>query len=172
MPQPLPVTVFLGGPPALILAAIAPLPEDVPELVLASLLAGEKLKMTKDPFGGHRLAAEAEFALVGFARPAWKLRHDELPRDVDMLFEGSEHFLTRRSPNPLPSVHRQAELHRFDSLSKRMRLDRECFLKDNRCSSVAIRLNQDRSRPLLQRAYDNCCNSSEKWLALEQDPPF
>lgn len=69
MPQPLPVTVFLGGPPALILAAIAPLPEDVPELVLASLLAGEKLKMTKDPLGGHRLAAEAEFALVGFARP-------------------------------------------------------------------------------------------------------
>ncbi|MCM3869837.1 MAG: UbiD family decarboxylase, partial [Pyrinomonadaceae bacterium] len=38
----LPVTVFLGGPPALILAAIAPLPEDVPELILASLLAGEK----------------------------------------------------------------------------------------------------------------------------------
>ncbi len=66
--QPLPVTVFLGGPPALILAAIAPLPEDVPELVLASLLAGEKLKMTKDPLGGpHRLAAEAEFALVGSA---------------------------------------------------------------------------------------------------------
>ena len=75
--QPLPVTVFLGGPPALILAAIAPLPEDVPELVLASLLAGQKLKMTKLPLdkapgvglGGHRLAAEAEFALVGHAPP-------------------------------------------------------------------------------------------------------
>ncbi|HSS20999.1 MAG TPA: UbiD family decarboxylase [Pyrinomonadaceae bacterium] len=66
----LPVTVFLGGPPALILAAIAPLPEDVPELVLASLLAGEKLKMSKNPLGGaHRLAAEAEFALVGQAPP-------------------------------------------------------------------------------------------------------
>jgi UbiD family decarboxylase len=65
----LPVTVFLGGPPALILAAIAPLPEDVPELVLASLLAGEKLRMTGNPLGGHRLAAEAEFALVGFAPP-------------------------------------------------------------------------------------------------------
>src|SRR5947207_2877087 len=66
--QPLPVTVFLGGPPALILAAVAPLPEDVPELVLASLLAGEKLKMSKNPLGGpHRLAAEAEFALVGQA---------------------------------------------------------------------------------------------------------
>ncbi len=68
--QPLPVTVFLGGPPALILAAIAPLPEDVPELVLASLLAGEKLKMARNPLGGpHRLAAEAEFALVGHAPP-------------------------------------------------------------------------------------------------------
>jgi len=67
--QPLPVTVFLGGPPALILAAIAPLPEDVPELVLASLLAGEKLRMTTHPFAGpYRLAAEAEFALVGQAR--------------------------------------------------------------------------------------------------------
>jgi UbiD family decarboxylase len=73
--QALPVTVFLGGPPALILAAIAPLPEDVPELVLASLLAGEKLKMSANPFGGppgtlpHRLAAEAEFALIGKAPP-------------------------------------------------------------------------------------------------------
>ena len=28
--EPLPVTVFLGGPPALILSAIAPLPENVP----------------------------------------------------------------------------------------------------------------------------------------------
>src|SRR5690348_250026 len=67
--QNFPVTIFLGGPPALILSAIAPLPEDVPELVLASLLAGEKLKMTKNPLGGHRLAAEAEFALVGYAKP-------------------------------------------------------------------------------------------------------
>jgi UbiD family decarboxylase len=76
--QALPVTVFLGGPPALILAAIAPLPEDVPELVLASLLAGGKLKMTKDPRGGpHRLAAEAEFALVGKAQP--HKRHPEGP---------------------------------------------------------------------------------------------
>jgi UbiD family decarboxylase len=67
--QPLPVTVFLGGPPALILAAVAPLPENVPELMLASLLAGEKLRMTRNPAGEHRLAAEAEFALVGHAPP-------------------------------------------------------------------------------------------------------
>ncbi|MEP6570687.1 MAG: UbiD family decarboxylase [Acidobacteriota bacterium] len=99
--QPLPVTVFLGGPPALILAAIAPLPEDVPELVLASLLAGQKLKMTKNPRGGaHRLAAEAEFALVGQAPPHqrrpegpfgdhygyYSLQHDYPVFEVDAVF--------------------------------------------------------------------------------------
>jgi menaquinone biosynthesis decarboxylase len=70
MNQALPVTMFLGGPPALILAAIAPLPEDVPELVLASVLAGERIGMTKNPLGHkHRLVAEAEFALVGQVPP-------------------------------------------------------------------------------------------------------
>src|SRR5256884_881088 len=69
MDQILPVTVFLGGPPALIISAIAPLPEDVPELILASLLGGEKLRMANNPTGGaHRLVAEAEFALIGNSR--------------------------------------------------------------------------------------------------------
>src|SRR5437868_6762033 len=78
MDQILPVTVFLGGPPALIISAIAPLPEDVPELILASLLGGEKLRMTKNPSGGaHRLVAEAEFALIGHAHP--HLRQPEGP---------------------------------------------------------------------------------------------
>lgn len=97
----LPVTVFLGGPPALILAAIAPLPEDVPELVLASVLAGEKLKMVKNPLpGGQRLVAEAEFALAGYAPPRerrpegpfgdhygyYSLRHDFPVFHVDAVF--------------------------------------------------------------------------------------
>ena len=69
--QSLPVTVFLGGPPALILAAIAPLPEDVPELVLASLLAGEKLKMTKNPLGWSTSSGRGSGVCAGWAR----LRH-------------------------------------------------------------------------------------------------
>ena len=39
------VNVYLGGPPALMLAAIAPLPENVPELLLCSLLLGHKLPL-------------------------------------------------------------------------------------------------------------------------------
>jgi UbiD family decarboxylase len=65
--RPLPATVFLGGPPALILAAIAPLPEDVPELLLASLLLGEKLPRV--PGEPHPLVAEAEFAFQGRIPP-------------------------------------------------------------------------------------------------------
>jgi 3-polyprenyl-4-hydroxybenzoate decarboxylase len=62
--QSLPATVFLGGPPALILAAIAPLPENVPELMLASLIAGRRLPQVHG-HGPHPLIADAEFALIG-----------------------------------------------------------------------------------------------------------
>jgi UbiD family decarboxylase len=67
--QPLPVTVFLGGPPALILSAIAPLPENVPELMLASLIAGQRLPQALGP-AAHPLIASAEFALIGEVPPA------------------------------------------------------------------------------------------------------
>jgi UbiD family decarboxylase len=67
--QSLPVTVFLGGPPALTLAAIAPLPENVPELMLASLIAGERLKLVAPGPGPHPLVAGAEFALIGKVAP-------------------------------------------------------------------------------------------------------
>ncbi len=62
--EALPVTVFLGGPPALILSAIAPLPENVPELMLASLIAGARLPQVHG-HGSHPLIANAEFALIG-----------------------------------------------------------------------------------------------------------
>jgi 3-polyprenyl-4-hydroxybenzoate decarboxylase len=66
--RPLPVTVFLGGPPALILAAIAPLPENVSELMLASLIAGRRLGTCPGP-GPHPLIRSAEFALCGRVPP-------------------------------------------------------------------------------------------------------
>jgi UbiD family decarboxylase len=68
--QALPATVFLGGPPALILAAIAPLPENVPEMMLASLIAGRRLPQVTGPDGHqHPLVATAEFALMGEVPP-------------------------------------------------------------------------------------------------------
>ena len=59
------VNVYLGGPPALILAAIAPLPENVPELLLCSLLLGKKLPCAINPHGKLDLLNEVEFCLSG-----------------------------------------------------------------------------------------------------------
>jgi UbiD family decarboxylase len=65
----LPVNIHVGGPPALMLAAIAPLPENVPEGLLASLLLQRKLALASNPHGDLPLFAEAEFALVGEVAP-------------------------------------------------------------------------------------------------------
>src|SRR4029450_11719503 len=101
--------VFRGVPPALILAAVAPLPENVPELMLASLIAGERLaRVDPPPAGPHPLgaraarpplAARAGLALIGRGPPRerrpegpfgdhygyYSLRHDYPVFHVDWL---------------------------------------------------------------------------------------
>jgi UbiD family decarboxylase len=104
--QPLPVTVFLGGPPALLVSAVAPLPENVPELMLASLLEGEKLKVTREPKGAHRLIAEAEFALVGHAPP--RERRPEGPF--------GDHYGYYSLQHDYPVFHCDALYHRRDAI--------------------------------------------------------
>lgn len=56
-------------------------------------------------------------ALIGFARPEWRLRNDELPRDVDLLFEGSEYnvHITLVNHTHLPSYTKKIQriLERF-----------------------------------------------------------
>ncbi len=63
--EDLPVHVVVGGPPGLILSAIAPLPENVPEFLLTSVFQGSRLAMAKNPHGPLPLVAEAEFTLIG-----------------------------------------------------------------------------------------------------------
>ena len=65
MGRRLPVSVFLGGPPALTLAAIAPLPEGVDERLLAALMLGRPLDVIPRDGTGHRIPAAAEFVLEG-----------------------------------------------------------------------------------------------------------
>ncbi|MEM7306814.1 MAG: UbiD family decarboxylase [Planctomycetota bacterium] len=67
--RPLPVVIHLGGPPAVTLGAIAPLPENVPEMLLSSLLLGRKLGITQTAHGPLPVIAEAEIALVGEVAP-------------------------------------------------------------------------------------------------------
>ena len=103
--QKLAATVFLGGPPALILSAVAPLPENVPELMLASLIAGERLRQVHGR-GPHPLIADAEFALIGDVPP--HVRKPEGP------FGDHYGYYSLRHDYPVFEVRRVA--HRSDAI--------------------------------------------------------
>lgn len=63
------VNIFLGGAPAMTVAAVMPLPEGMPELSFAGLLAGHRLPMTNIP--GHLpVSSEADFCISGVVHPA------------------------------------------------------------------------------------------------------
>lgn len=104
--QPLPVTIFIGGPPALILSAITPLPENVPEILIAGLLQGKKLAVTSASQTPHPLIAECEFALVGEAKP--HLRRPEGPF--------GDHYGYYSWQHDFPVFDCQALYHRKDAI--------------------------------------------------------
>ncbi|HEU0264194.1 MAG TPA: UbiD family decarboxylase, partial [Geobacterales bacterium] len=62
------VNVVIGGAPALTIAAVMPLPEGMPELAFAGLLAGRRLDMVSRA-GGLPIPAEADFCICGRVRP-------------------------------------------------------------------------------------------------------
>ena len=66
--QELPVNIFVGGPPALTMAAVMPLPEGVPELCFAGALAGRRVRMVTPENGSSArlpMLAEADFCISG-----------------------------------------------------------------------------------------------------------
>jgi UbiD family decarboxylase len=101
------VNVFLGGPPALILAAVAPLPENVPELMLASLLADERLPLTRADGLALPMVASCEYVLAGRVPPRerrpegpfgdhygyYSLQHDYPVFHVDTIFSRRDAIL-------------------------------------------------------------------------------
>ncbi len=70
--EPLRVHVFVGGPPALTLAAVMPLPEGLPELAFAGALGGRRVRMVQRP-GALPFAAEADFVISGTIDPSLRL---------------------------------------------------------------------------------------------------
>jgi 4-hydroxy-3-polyprenylbenzoate decarboxylase len=65
---PFRVNVFVGGAPAMTVAAVMPLPEGMPELSFAGLLAGHRIEMVNRE-GGLPVPAEADFCLSGIIDP-------------------------------------------------------------------------------------------------------
>ncbi len=66
--KPLPVSVWVGGPPAMTVAAVMPLPEGFSELMFAGVLGGRRVRMIRS--GSHApVWADADFCLVGHIVP-------------------------------------------------------------------------------------------------------
>ncbi len=62
------VNIFVGGPPAMTVAATMPLPPHLSELSFAGLLAGFRIPMIVRP-GNLPISAEADFCIVGSVEP-------------------------------------------------------------------------------------------------------
>jgi 4-hydroxy-3-polyprenylbenzoate decarboxylase len=80
--EPLAVNIVVGGPPALALAAVMPLPEGMPELAFAGVLGGRRLGMIQPGGAGQETGdrkqkpvvrlpfpAEADFVITGYINP-------------------------------------------------------------------------------------------------------
>ncbi|WP_020472077.1 UbiD family decarboxylase [Zavarzinella formosa] len=67
----LPVNVIVGGPPALTLSAVMPLPEGLPELIFAGALGGRRVAMIRGDrtTNGLPIPAEADFCISGWINP-------------------------------------------------------------------------------------------------------
>ncbi|MBL8976243.1 MAG: UbiD family decarboxylase, partial [Myxococcales bacterium] len=66
------VNIFVGGPPALTVAAVMPLPEGLPELAFAGVLGGRRVRMVRAG-DGLPFAGEADFVITGTIDPQLRL---------------------------------------------------------------------------------------------------
>jgi 4-hydroxy-3-polyprenylbenzoate decarboxylase len=102
---PLPVSIFVGGPPAHTLAAVMPLPEGLPELVFAGVLGNRAFRYFRDE-EGFCVSADADFVITGTVHP-----HDVKPEGP---FGDHLGYYSLVHPFPVMRVHRV--YHRQDAI--------------------------------------------------------
>ena len=66
--EPLKVAIFVGGSPAMAVSAVMPLPEGLPELTFAGVLAGHRIPMIRRT-GRPAIYADADFVIEGTVSP-------------------------------------------------------------------------------------------------------
>ena len=65
----LPVHIYVGGPPALTVAAVMPLPEGMSELMFAALLGGRRMEIYRSSSFALPVLAETDFCIMGEIMP-------------------------------------------------------------------------------------------------------
>jgi 4-hydroxy-3-polyprenylbenzoate decarboxylase len=108
---PFRVSIFVGGPPALTLAAVMPLPEGLPELAFAGALGGRRVRLMRQPAPEGEVfpvtvAADADFCITGVVDPQ---RH---------LPEGpfGDHLGYYSLAHPFPVLRVEHVYHRADAV--------------------------------------------------------
>lgn len=113
---PFRVNIFVGGPPALTLAAVMPLPEGLPELAFAGALGGRRVRLMAAPPERRRgagaapprlpIAADADFCITGTVAPEVQL--PEGPFGDHLGYYSLQH--------PFPVLNVEKVYHRPDAI--------------------------------------------------------
>lgn len=103
--EPFRVNVFVGGPPAMSLAAVMPLPEGMSELTFAGALGRRRVRMIRRP-GGLPIHADTDFCITGVIDPQ------------RLLPEGpfGDHLGYYSLAHPFPVLKVEAVYHRDDAI--------------------------------------------------------
>jgi len=98
------VNLFVGGPPAMTLAAVLPLPEGVPEVAFAGVLAGRAIRFVKDE-PSPAIHADADFVVRGVIEQGLKR-------------EGpfGDHLGYYSEAHDFPVMHVESVTHRKDAI--------------------------------------------------------
>jgi 4-hydroxy-3-polyprenylbenzoate decarboxylase len=67
--EPLYVNIYVGGPPALGIAAMMPLPEGMPELAFAGALGGRRVRLAEQKGWPLPICPDADFCILGEIHP-------------------------------------------------------------------------------------------------------
>lgn len=105
--EKIPVSIYLGGDPALIFAGACPLPDGIDEMLYAGFLRGQSVKMVKCITNDLEVPADADFILEGYVDPS-----------EAMFMEGpfGDHTGYYSMADMFPKFHCTAITHRKDAI--------------------------------------------------------
>lgn len=97
------VAIFIGGPPAMSFAAVMPLPEDMPEVAFAGVLAGRRFRYAH--YKHWTVSADADFCIIG-------------TMNADPKREGpfGDHLGYYSLDHPFPCLNVEEVFHRKDAI--------------------------------------------------------
>lgn len=101
--EPLHVNVFVGGPPAMTLAAVLPLPEGMPEVLFAGILAGRATRWVR---GTPNIHADADFVIRGVVESRIMKREGPF----------GDHLGYYSEAHPFPVLRVKSVTHRRDAI--------------------------------------------------------